>query len=305
MANLKNQEAFDRSFLVRTRCQAIALVLNKMYPEYEEIMSDLDLIIPFSFSDQATSPRQSIPSLTFCKEPGSNNILIPSINNLVGFAEFEHVGMYDVPLLHKSDKMCFAGSLTNIHWNGKGIKHNQRLQIADMASTRENLFARIVPPKEYDDDDFKKVYDEVTTVFPSLADSDSFREKPERVSMEDQLKNYRFHLCIDGHVCAWARLPWHLLANVVPIKIRNPDFDFMEWYYPLLNKSRHFLEVDMDQIDEVYEWLKNDVEAQLDISRAGREFVETYISTDLGQRIFLWTLLLMSEKQQLFLKELE
>lgn len=307
MANLKNTQSFDTSQLVNVRTKAIAALMDRLYGEagFADVMDDLDLIIPFSFSDMSTAPRQQIPTLTFSKEQNSNNIVIPSINNLVGYAEIEHVSMYDYPLLDKNDEACFVGSLTNIYWNGKGIAANQRLQLANYAKGEEcPFFARVLPPKTYDEEEFAKVYAEVTEVFPNLASGEEFSQQKERVEIRKQL-DYKYQLCVDGHVCAWARLPWQLYANCVPIKIRNPDFKFMEWYYPLLDFSKDCLEINMDQLPEVIEWLKNDPEEQMAISQRGKSFVQQYINPDLGQRILLWTILLLSEKQQLFLPELQ
>jgi len=305
MANLKNFDSFESSKLVNVRCKAIASMMDTLHKRFPEIMEDLDLIIPFSFSDMSTAPRQRIPSLTFSKEQSSNNILVPSVNNLVGYAEMEHVAMYDTPLLHKKDEACFVGSLTNIHWNGKGMASNQRLQLAAYSKGPEcPFFARIIPPKDFNEERFNEIYKEVCEHFPSLADGNEVYFQDKRIELREQLQ-YKFQLCVDGHVCAWARLPWQLGSNSVPIKIRNPDFKFMEWYYPLLDFGKDCVEINMDQLPEVLEWLKDDPEEQLAISERGKSFIDKYINGELGQRILLWTILLLSDKQQLYLQELE
>jgi len=302
MANLTNLEGFQKSKLINVRCTAIAHFMAELYNKYSAIMEDMDVIVPFSFSDMSTAPRQRIPSLTFCKSPNSNNILIPSVNNLVGYAELEHVAMYDYPLLEKRDEMCFVGSFTNVEWNGKGMEHNQRLQIAALAAEHPQLYSKLIAPKDFGES-FKEVHAKAIELFPALADPEIFTTQYDNVEIKDQLHR-KYQICVDGHVCAWARLPWQLGSNSVPIKIRNPDFAFKEWYYPLLDFNKHCLEINLEDLDEVFEYLVHSPDEQLAIAGRGKTFVEEYITPDLGQRILLWTILLLSEQQQLFLPEL-
>jgi len=294
-------EKMGESELISARCQALASVIGALWKRgFHDIMQDLDIIVPVSFSDTVSSPRQEIPSLTFCKEVGSNNILIPSVNNLLGYAEMEHISMVDRPLLSKEDKMCFVGSLTNIHWNDMGMQYNQRLQLANMVGKSPNLVCKLNKPKNYDNKKFREVEQEVFSHFPDIRATNSLITSDDKVDLETQLK-YKFQICIDGHVSAWARLPWQLISHSVPIKVRNPDFNFMEWYYPLLNMSRHCIETSMDRLEETFEYLVQYPEVQQEIDQAGRDFVTKYINTDLAQRIFLYTLLLISEHQPVYM----
>jgi len=301
---MENGERMAESTLIDARCKAVASIVGGLWERgYRDIMDDLDIIIPFSFSDMTTADRQEIPSLTFCKEVGSNNILVPSINNLLGHPELEHIGMVDGPLSSKEDKMCFVGSLTNIYWNDMGMEHNQRLQVANMVGEIDDLVCKINKPMLYDEREFLAVADEVYTHFPNIRGNNTLSTNEDKVELVTQLK-YKFQICIDGHVCAWARLPWQLKSHSVPIKIRNPDYGFLEWFYPLLNTSRHCIETNLADLPETFEYLVNNPEYQSDIDRAGSDFVDKYISTDIAQRVFLYTLLCINETQPIYIDDL-
>ena len=303
---VKNQEVMSASRVVEVRCQLLLQIIEQdLYPRFGGLMDDLDLVIPFCFSDKSGSPLQHIPAMVFSKERYSNNILIPSINNLGSYKEYEYIDNTDKPLFHKHDKMCFAGSLTNIYWNGHGIEHNQRLQIGELAAENPDDFhCRVMKPPKFGDEEWSTVCGEVESNFPLLYHNGIFVEEEEKMSLQEQL-SYKFQLCIDGHTCAWARLPWQMRSNSVPIKIRNPQDDFVEWFYYLLDPSKHFLEVDLHRLVEAYEYIKREPERQLEISNAGKEFVDKYLNNDLGQRIFLYTLLLLNQKQTVTLSDIE
>ena len=116
------------------------------------------------------------------------------------------------------------------------------------------------------------------------------------MSIEDQIA-HRYQLCVDGHTCAWARLPWQMQSNCVPIKIRNRRHDWKEWFYYLLNPCKHFLEVDIEDLSIAYEYLKNNPQAENDIVQAGKDFVSKYYSENFAKEVLMETLILLNKKQ--------
>ncbi len=301
---LKNMELMSRN-LIDVRCKILSTIIVDLYKKYPGIMNKLDVVMPICLSDLNDKIMRHIPCLTFSKHRSSNNILIPSINNLGYYKEYEYVDMLDRPLFHKIDQMCVAASLTNIYWNGKGIEHNQRLQVGELAATNPTaFFCRIMKPPKFGDEEWVEVCDKVKDSYPNLYSSECFVHEEDRVDMSTQLK-YKFQLCMDGHTCAWARLPWQLKSNSVTMKIRKPHADYVEWFYYLLRPGKEFLEVDMDDLEDVYEYIRHEPEHQLDISNAASSFVDKYLNNDLAQRIFLYTLLCLGKKQTIHLGDLE
>jgi hypothetical protein len=298
---VKNSEAIKNRFSVDHRSKVIATIIKNLYnnQDYKKIIDNLNLTVPFCFSDTPDNKLQNIPCLTFSKNSFSNNILIPSLNSIIDYVEYEHVDYTDRPLLHKKEKMCFVGSLTNIGWNGYGIQANQRLQIASMAEQNpDSWFCKILRPPKFEDKEWDDVVKEVESNFPAILESGHFCNTSEKISISDQLR-YKYQVCIDGHTCAWARLPWQMKSNSVVFKIKNNKDNFVEWFYPLLESSKHFLELETHYVMDAYEHMIHDVEYQQYICSNASDFVNKYLNSDISKRILLYTLHLLNEEQNI------
>jgi hypothetical protein len=295
IAILSNGELMDNKQIVSVRCRLLANVLAELYQTYQEEMDQLDLVIPVCLSDTNETHLQDIPCLVFSKTSFSNNIVIPSVNNLAGQWELDHVHAWDKPLYMKSDTLCFVGSLTGRQDSPESLKGNSRLQIAAKASANPYYFCKIMRPPQVTEEDFAGLINRCREVYPDLQDN-IFMNQEDKIHLNQQL-DFKYQICVDGHTCAWARLPWQMGANCVPIKIRNRRHAWREWYYPLLDSSKHFLEVDVDELDDAYMFLINNPQIQDDINEEGKSFVKTYIDRELAMRVFLQTLLLLNETQ--------
>jgi len=300
---LKGQENFKDKAIVGARCRFISEIVEKAHEEHG-VLGGLDLVIPMCFSDKSNAAMQHIPCLAFSKEAYSNNILIPSLNNLGSYPEFEYVDMEDLPLFHKHDKMCFAGSVTNIACDGYGIQENQRLKVAEMAAySPDHFYCDVIMPPGFDEEEWGEVKKDIFSAFPALKGSKVFKDVESRTALATQFR-YKYQVCVDGHVSSWARLPWQLKSNSVVLKIRNRFKDYIEWYYPLLENGTHFLEMDIDSLMDVYVHLREEPEQQMSLCENASAFVDKYISVEMGKNVFLYTLLLLNEKQTLILKDL-
>ncbi len=296
---VKNERAYEERNIVKVRAESINQILQYLHslPEYQSLINNLNVIVPICFSDKSDSPMQKIPCLSFSKERYSNNILIPSLNAIVGYAECDFVNQNDTPLFNKENKMCFAASLTNIRWNNTGIQNNQRLQIANLANNNPDLFfGKIVRPPLFDDKEWREVCDSISDTFPGLITSDYFSKEVNPITLDQQLK-YKYQICFDGHTCAWARLPWQLKSNSVVFKLRNPQNDFVEWFYYLLKSGKHYIEVELDNLISIYNYIKNEPEYQMELSSNATTFANKYLTTYLARRIFLYTLHLLTQHQ--------
>tara|TARA_B100000085_G_C18562807_1_gene520253 strand:+ start:1339 stop:2454 length:1116 start_codon:yes stop_codon:yes gene_type:complete len=297
---LKNEHLYEEKFSIKNRTSIMAKTLqdlSRSNPEIGNLMDELNLVIPICLSDMPVDKMQHVPALTFSKNSFSNSILMPSLNSIYGHVEYEMVDYLDKPILHKQNKMSFAGSLTNIGWNGHGIQYNQRLQMAWMAKQAPDLWScKIMKPPKFDDEEWAGVVEEVEKYFPGLSESGHFCQEEEKVTIQEQLK-YKFQLSVDGHTSAWGRLPWQLKSNSVVIKIRNPQDDFVEWFYPLLQSSKHLLEVDTHNLMEVFQYLIHEPEEQMKLSNNASDFSDKYLSSDFARKLLLYTLLILNQKQ--------
>lgn len=297
---IKGEDLFENKEIVNVRCSAISVIMQKALQKNPELVNQIDVVVPFCFSDHSDSQFQHIPALTFCKERSSNNILIPSYMNLIGYPELETVRNVDRPLFHKQDKMCFAGSLTNVYWNGKGIEHNDRLKLAAIAQNNpDKMVCGLIIPPRHDLDEWGKIRSMTKDLF-----NVDIEDRNEKMSIDEQLK-YKFQLCADGHVSAWSRLPWQMASNSVVIKIRNRYWDFVEWFYYLMVPGKHLVEVDIDDLMDFYDFIVREPYYQQALCDNATDFFNTYINVELAQDILVETLVELTKKQGSCLGEIE
>lgn len=289
---LGNKDVFNNKHIVNIRGRLLASYLKDAYELYPEFMEDLDLIMPVCLSDTSDVPLQEIPCLVFSKAAFSTNILMPSPNNLIGHWEVDRVRAFDAPLDSKENKMCFVGSLTG---SMNSVPDNMRLKVMDKLSQSDNSFCRLLRPPNLDEDVWNNWVGLIKNTFPKIPE-DLILNEHIKIDIAEQLK-YKYHLCVDGHSCAWARLPWQMSANGIPLKIRNPRHNWKEWFYPLLKPNKHFLEIDIEELDSAYEYLESDPKAQNYINESGKQFVEDYCSPELALDVLVQTLLLLNKKQ--------
>lgn len=264
---------------------------------------NINVIMPICLSDKSDTKNRHVPSLVFSKEAYSNNILIPSYDQLIGYhGEIDHINMINKPFFHKRDQMCFVGSLTNIGWNGAGIEHNQRLKVLNLSTLHpDKLFAKIVRPPNFDDSEWNGVMKEVSLVFPKVASSPeawSCLYSSEKVPLSDQIR-YKFQISIDGHTSTWGRLPWQLMSQSVVIKVRNDVSDYVEWWHQYLKNGEHLFEVDFNSLIDFYEWIVREPNRQYEVAVAGRQFAEKYLSHESCLEYFFLTLSELTKKQKL------
>ncbi len=285
-------QLFQNKHIVNVRTKQVGNLFARALSKHPDLVN-VDLFVPICLSDATEPQMQNIPALVFCKKTYSNHILIPTINNFEGHWEVEQVNMADSPLHTKENKICFVGSLTG---RMDDVKNNQRVIIANNASVRKDRYhCKLLRPPLYDPDEFQECIDRCKKEYPAISD-DVLINSDSRVDLPSQLK-YKFQLCVDGHVSAWARLPWQMASNSIPFKLRNRKDSWVEWFYPLLDFSKHCIELDLEDIDEAYEYFVNNPQYQDDVNQAGKDFVKKYCGPELAMDVFAQTLLLLNQKQ--------
>ena len=288
-----NQDLFHNKHIVNVRARMFGQLMQHAMQKYPSIMSSLELTIPFCFSDTSDLPLQPIPCLVFSKAAYSTNILIPSLDNIFQSNHLQQVDAYDTPLSQKENRMCFFGSFTGNVVDK--IKDNTRLQIAAKAANSDSIVCRISRPPMFPEDSFQEAINRANEVCPEL-NNEIILNDERGIGIPEQLK-YKYQLCVDGHVSAWSRLPWQMYSNCIPFKVRNRKKSWIEWFYPLMDFSKHCIEVDMDDIEEAYKYIESNTQLQEDISRSGKEFITKYWNQNLAIDVFVQTLILLNQIQ--------
>ena len=84
-------------------------------------------------------------------------------------------------------------------------------------------------------------------------------------SQEEQMK-YRYHLTLDGNTSGWN--VWEYKTNSLVFKQKSNE---MLWYYPLMKDKVHFVNVDTDNMESMYQYYQNKAkEANLIIKNANQ-----------------------------------
>ena len=291
---LKNRQLIEEKKIVNVRSRLLAAYVDDAKKKYPEIVNNWDFTIPVCFSDTSDDPLQEIPCLVFSKTAFSTNILMPSPNNLIGHWEVDRVKAFDGPLHTKTNKLCFIGSLTG-NTSAELMPINMRANVAGKLAGIDNAWCRILRPPQTPDEYWNEVLTNLKTVHPDIPE-DFIMNQHSKIEIEEQIR-HKYQVCVDGHSCAWARLPWQMSSNCVPLKVRNPRHNWKEWFYPLLNPNKHFLEVDIEELIPAYNYLETNPQAQLDIAEAGKSFVDKYCSPELALDVLVQTLDLLNTKQ--------
>lgn len=289
---LAGQESFQSKYIVEVRTRQFTSFVEETFTKYP-FDGTLDIIIPVCFCDTVEHRQlQHIPCLTFSKTAYSNNILMPSINQMTKLWELDHVDLYDTPFSKKRKAVCFAGSFTG---NMSELDKNQRLEFLNKFYKKAGYTCYLTRPPKLDEDSFSTTLQKIKDYYPDFPD-DAILNEEKRISIQDQLM-YAYQICIDGHTCSWARMVWQLYANVVPIKIRNRYHSWKEWYYPLLDFSKHCLEIDISETEQVIDYLKNNPDESQTIVDNGKEFAKKFLSRDTSF-FYMQSLLLELNKRQ-------
>lgn len=193
--------------------------------------------------------------LTFSKNKYRKNVLIPDV-----YALNNYNGMLNInDTFQKKDEMIFAGSSTGNTFN---LYLNDRLNVCNYAIDKNWLNAKITNVVQTNYNCIKKCY----------PDCDKFISK--FIPVQEQLQ-YKFILSIDGNTTAWDRVPWVMNSRSLLFRYNT---DNINWYYPLMKAGEHFVECDLNTIENKYKfYLNNPKEAEFIVNNAN-QFVKDYLT---------------------------
>lgn len=164
----------------------------------------------------------------------------------------------------KLDRMVFIGASTG----AQQVSENQRLRICHWGLQNKDI-----------SDFYISNYIQDDTSALSNTFGDQFRLFLNGfIPKEDQL-HYKFIINVDGNVASWDRLVWIMNSNSLAFKFPSPEKNFL-WYYPLLVADQHYVEVNLDNLRQKYQYyLSNPGEAKKIIGNA-QSFVKSYLVPD-------------------------
>ena len=92
------------------------------------------------------------------------------------------------------------------------------------------------------------------------------------------LFKYKFLLDIPGNTCSWDRVP--LILNSQSLLFKMPCRD-MCFYYPLLQEGEHYVSVNRDNMQDMYNYYNNHMEESRRIIKNANRFAKQYLRPDI------------------------
>ena len=217
-----------------------------------------DMLIDISLHDyvgQQMNTREWPHSiLCFSKSKSdTHNLLIPDLYAMQDYKGALNKNKGDnLPTRKKVNKMLFIGVSS-----GPASYENNRVSICKYAQGK----------------DWIEAYLSGIVNFSGVATErlQKFLHPP--MTQEEQCV-YRHILVIDGNTACWDRLPWVLASKCVCWKEESNDEC---WYYEFLKPWVHYVPFTRDTLWDTWLKVKDDIELQERLVRAGNEFVEDFL----------------------------
>jgi len=205
--------------------------------------------------------------LVFGSSKNTQSILIPDIYQMYNYQNFSK--KYDnIPFKQKNSKIIFGGASTgNIN-----LKHNQRINTCIWSVKNEWAFKNT---------NFKLT----NIVQTSINELNTYTMENNvnikniignNISIEEQLNN-RYVLSIDGNTWAWDRPVWIMQSNSLFFKYESNN---VGWYYDFLKENEHYISVNVNNMENKFNFFENNNNQALDIIRNANEFVKDYCSEE-------------------------
>jgi hypothetical protein len=193
------------------------------------------------------------------KKSDHHNILIPDL-----YAMQDYKGSIQKDICQtKIQKLLFIGSTT-----GKAsVQENQRIQLCLYAHNKPWIEAYISSVVNFNPPNIQHILHDPMTI------QEQFR--------------YQHLMVVDGNTACWDRLPWVLASKSVCWKMES---DHQCWYYPFLKPWVHYIPFTLDNLEETWHRVKDDVELHKKIIANANQFFQTYLTRQ-AHGIYLYTLL--------------
>jgi len=104
----------------------------------------------------------------------------------------------------------------------------------------------------------------------------SYRDFTSDSISENEQKNYKYVISIDGNTTSWDRIPWVFRSNSILLKKRSDD---VNWYYSFMKEDEHYL--GFDDLQEAEHVIKNTSLGFLEkINENSKKFVNSYLTLE-------------------------
>lgn len=219
-----------------------------------ELHDSFNYLIPEKYHPEGTKYDNVF---TFCKKKDNRTSpLIPDIYFLTNWNNKN--SYYDtIPYEQKDDRVRFYGTTTG----GRVPWRNLRLHLCDWAIGKQEYDFKITNVAQMNVQDIVNHYgnDKWSQMFSET-----------RVSPQEQTKS-KFLLNIDGNCSRWDI--WDYKTNSLSFKYRSEE---MLFYHPLMRNKEHFIEVSLENIENMRLYYKNNHKEAIRIAQNANAFAEEY-----------------------------
>jgi hypothetical protein len=217
-----------------------------------------DFILNFNLHDIYNEPG----ILTFGSKTNNKSVLIPDIYQMYNYKDTIQENIYnDLDFNKKINKIIFVGSTTG----NTDIKLNNRINTCIWGNTdhwaTKNTFFKITNIVQIPKD---LLYSYMDSIFSN------------NITIDEQLK-YKYILSIDGNTWAWDRPIWIMKSNSLFFKYES---DNVGWYYDLLKENKHYVSVNIENMENKYNFFENNTNQALEIIHNSKNFVKDYCSEE-------------------------
>jgi hypothetical protein len=232
-----------------------------------------EICLNFNFHDFYDKPG----TLVFGASKNTKAILIPDIYQIYNYQDYSKT-RDPIPFNQKISKIIFGGASTG----SINLKNNQRVNTCIWSVKNEWAF--------------KNTYFKLTNIVQtSINELNTYTTENNvnikniignNLSIEDQLNN-RYILSIDGNTWAWDRPVWIMRSNSLFFKYESNN---VGWYYDFLKENEHYVSVNINNMENKFNFFENNHNQALNIIRNANEFVKDYCSEE-AWKFYLKTLL--------------
>lgn len=216
--------------------------------------------------DELARDMEHFPVLCFCRRAATRGqILIPDFEALRGYERLEHTidrAADRFPWPAKEPLAFWRGASTGGRFEKPTWRQIPRARLVAVSLSRPDLVdARFVSLAQGADQNSDLAVEGFLGT---------------RVSPIESLR-YRYLVDADGNGSSWSRMVWLLRSNSLLLKQKSP---YLQWYYPLLEPGRHYVETapDFSDLASLVEWARQNDEEARSIAEAGSRFARERLS---------------------------
>lgn len=205
--------------------------------------------------------------LVFGASKNTQSILIPDIYQMYNYQNFTKT-RDPIPFQKKHSKIIFGGASTG----SINLKNNQRVNACIWSVKNDWAF-------KFTNFKLTNIVQTSINELNTYTTENNVNLKNiigNNISIEEQLNN-KYILSIDGNTWAWDRPVWIMQSNSLFFKYESNN---VGWYYDFLKENEHYISVNVNNMENKFNFFENNHNQALDIIRNANEFVKDYCSEE-------------------------